>query len=307
MTGRHQRGFGISEVMVALVVGLLVTLTASAMLVGAGGNFQHHGAHARLNDNGRFALELIGQALRQGSFVNLADGMQPDDASEAMVSGLDAAIVSRSSAGIDAPQTGAINGSDVLALRFGGSGSGAGDGSALNCAGFAEAYSGTPAWSIFYVGLSEDGEPELRCKYKGDGSWSSDAIVRGVDSFQVLYGLDTDTPSDGTPNRYLNASAIRALDAALVLDGSTLDAQAADLRRKTHWKHVASLRVALLLHGELNSRQSQADSVYQLFGPAYDARGDPGTVILEEQWKPELRQRARRLFEASYAVRNVQQ
>jgi type IV pilus assembly protein PilW len=306
MTGRRQRGFGISEVMVALVVGLLVTLTASAMLVGAGGNFQHHGAHARLNDNGRFALELIGQALRQGGFVNFADGGQPDDASEAMVSGLDAGIVSRSSPGIDTPQGGAINGSDVLALRFSGSGSGAGDGSALNCAGFAEAYSGTPAWSIFYVGLSEDGEPELRCKYKGDSSWSSDAIVRGVDSFQVLYGLDTDTPPDGTPNRYLNASAIRALDAALVLDGSTPDAQAADLRRKTHWKRVASLRVALLLHGELNSRQSQTDSVYQLFGPAYDARGDPGTVILEEQWKPELRQRARRLFEASYAVRNVQ-
>jgi len=306
VTARRQRGFGISEVMVALVLGLLVTLTASAMLVGAGGNFQHHAAHARLNDNGRFALELIGQALRQGSFVNLAEGTAPDDAGEAMVSGFDAASISRSSPGLGAPQGGAINGSDVLALRFSGSGGGNGDGSALNCAGFAEAYSSSPAWSIFYVGLSEDGEAELRCKYRGDGSWSADAIVRGVDSFQVLYGLDTDTPADGTPNRYLNASAIRALDDALVLEGSTPAEQAADLRRRTHWKRVAGLRVSLLLHGERNSRQWPGDAVYRLFGPAYDVPGDAGTVIEETKWPAELRQRARRLFEASYAVRNVQ-
>jgi len=302
----RQRGFGISEVMVALVLGLLVTLTASAMLVGAGGNFQHHAAHARLNDNGRFALELIGQALRQGSFVNLADGAAPDEASEAMVSGLDAASVSRSSPGIGLPQGGAVNGSDVLALRFSGSGGGSGDGSALNCAGFAEAYSSSPAWSIFYVAVSEDGEAELRCKYKGDSSWSADAIVRGVDSFQVLYGIDTDTPADGTPNRYLNASAVRALDAALVPEGGTPDEQAADLRRRTHWKRVASLRVSLLLHGERNSRRSPGDVVYRLFGPAYNAPGDAGAVLDEGQWPAEMRQRARRLFEASYAVRNVQ-
>jgi len=303
---QRQRGFGISEVMVALLLGLLVTLTASAMLVGAGGSFQHHAAHARLNDNGRFALELIGQALRQGSFVNLDEGAAPDDASEPMVGGFDAATVGRSSPGIGLAQGGAVNGSDVLALRFSGSGGGSGDGSALNCAGFAEAYSSSPAWSIFYVAVSEDGEAELRCKYRGDGNWSADAIVRGVDSFQVLYGLDTDTPADGTPNRYLNASAIRALDAALALDGGTPAEQAADLRRKTHWKRVASLRVSLLLHGERNSRQSPEDMVYHLFGPAYDAPGDEGTVLDEGRWPADLRQRARRLFEASYAVRNVQ-
>lgn len=306
MIALRQRGFGISEVMIALVVGMLVTLTASAMLVGAGGNFQHHGAHARLNDNGRFALELIGQALRQGSFVNLADGAAPDDESEPMVSGLDAASVSRSSPDIGTPLGNAVNGSDVLALRFSGSGGGTGDGSALNCAGFAEAYSSTPAWSIFYVAVSEDGEAELRCKYKGDSSWSADAIVRGVDSFQVLYGLDTDTPPDGTPNRYLNASAILALDAALALEGGTPAEQAADLRRKTHWKRVASLRVSLLLHGERSSRQAAGDMVYRLFGPGYGASGDAGTVLDEAQWPAELRQRARRLFEATYAVRNVQ-
>ena len=47
-------------------------------------------------------------------------------------------------------------------------------------------------WSIFYVAANGDGEAELRCKYRGASGWGADAIVRGVDSFQVLYGVDTD-------------------------------------------------------------------------------------------------------------------
>ncbi|UGQ47791.1 PilW family protein [Massilia endophytica] len=301
---RREGGFGMTEILVALAVGLLVTLTASAMLVSAGGNFTQHAAHAQLNDNGRFALELVGQALRQGSFVNLETDAWPGGNGEAAVAGLDAASLGHSSAGIGNPLAGAVNGSDVLALRYAGSGEGGGDGSVLNCAGFAVPRGA--AWSIFYVARSDDGEAELRCKYLSDSSWSSDAIVRGVDSFQVLYGLDTDTPPDGVPNRYLNARGIEALDADLVLEGATAAAREADLRRRTHWKRVASLRLALLLHGGAEARRDTEPVVYRLFGPAYAAAGDAGAVIDEARLPADLRQRTRRLFEASYAVRNAQ-
>jgi type IV pilus assembly protein PilW len=301
---RRQGGFGITEILVALAVGLLVTLTASAMLVSAGANFTQHTAHAQLGDNGRFAIELVGQALRQGSFLNLEADAWPDEDAEPAVAGLDAASLGRDSEGIANPLGSAVNGSDVLALRYAGSGGGGGDGSVLNCAGFAVPRG--PSWSIFYVALSDDGVAELRCKYLGDKSWSADAIVRGVDSFQVLYGLDTDTPPDGTPNRYLNARGIEALDADLVLEGATAEERAAALRRKTHWKRVASLRLALLLHGGAEARRDTLPVNYRLFGPAYDAAGDEGAVIDEARLPADLRQRTRRLFEATYAVRNAQ-
>jgi type IV pilus assembly protein PilW len=105
-------------------------------------------------------------------------------------------------------------------------------------------------------------------------------VAGHVDSFQVLYGLDTD--GDGAPNRYVNASAIRALDAALVLAGSTLGERDADLRTRSHWKHVASVRVGLLLHGPRQAPAVGAGLVHWLFGPGYDgalAAADPGVRL----------------------------
>ncbi|WP_229418329.1 PilW family protein [Massilia sp. Root351] len=307
------RGLGLVEMLVALAVGMLVTLAASALVVNASANYVHHTESARLNDSGRYALAMVGQAVRQAAFVNWdAAGVPPATLPEASanISGLDAASISRTSTGIDEPLANAVNGSDVLALRFAGSGSPDADGSVLNCAGFGTAAAGTEAqrgWSIFYVAAGGDGVAELRCKYKSANSWGADAIVRGVDSFQVLYGIDTDTPSDGIPNRYLNASAVRALDAELVLEGATAAARAQDLNRKTWWKRVASIKVGLLLHGEAHSRPGAETAPYDLLGGAYSATAaerDRG-VRIQESLLPEVqRQRVRRLFEASIALRN---
>lgn len=308
-----ERGLGLAEMFVALAVGSLVTLVAGAVLVNASGNYVHHTESARLNDSGRYALAVIGQALRQSAFVNWDDGAVPPATrpeAAASIAGLDAAGVARSSEGIDDPLPDAVNGSDVLALRYAGSGTPDADGSVLNCAGFGVAAAATEAqrgWSIFYVAAGGDGEAELRCKYKGAHGWGGDAIVRGVDSFQVLYGLDTGTPADGIPDRYLNASGIRALDAVLALDGDSEAARAEDFNRKTWWKRVASVRIALLLHGEAHSRAGAGPAAYDLLGRAYsDAMGgaDRG-VRIGERDLPELqRARVRRVFETAVALRN---
>lgn len=299
--------------LVSMAIGVLVTLVASALLVNASGNYVHHTESARLNDSGRYALAIIAQAVRQAAFVNWDDAAAPPAArpeASANIGGLDAASVSRGSDGIEDPLPGSVNGSDVLALRFSGSGAGDADGSVLNCAGFGIAAARTEqqrGWSIFYVAAGSDGEAELRCKYKGERSWGSDAIVRGVDSFQVLYGLDTDTPADGIPNRYLNARAIAALDAGLLLDGATAAAKAQDLNRKTWWKRVAIVKVALLLHGDPHSRMAGQPARYDLHGSAYaDAMGDgdAGVRIEERLLSTEQRQRVRRVFETSISLRN---
>ncbi|MES2259646.1 MAG: PilW family protein [Pseudomonadota bacterium] len=309
---RAMRGMVLAELSVALLLGALVTLVASALLVDASGNYRYHAESARVNDNGRYALALIGQAVRQASFIDWDGADAPAAATPdagASVAGLDARSVQRGSDGIEQPLASSVNGSDVLALRYAGSGASGGDGSMLNCAGFAV---GAPAseqergWSIFYVAEDGDGEAELRCKYKSEHGWGADAIVRGVDSFQVLYGLDTDTPPDGVPNRYLNASAINALDDALVLEETDAAAQERERKRRTHWKRVASIRIALLLHGEAHSRAGSAPASYDLFGRDYaDATpGDAGVRIDEHDLPPLLKARARRVFSLFIALRN---
>jgi type IV pilus assembly protein PilW len=297
----RERGIGLPEMLVALALGLVVALAATATLLLANRDFALHAANARIDDGGRFALELIGQALRQAAWADVEGGAPPPEGAPG-ISGLDNRTLPRTAAGVAGAQpAGAVQGSDVLAVRFGGLGDAGGDGSMVDCAGFAVG-AGEEGWSIFYVGIADDGEAELRCKYRAQsGNWSADAIVRGVDAFQVLYGLDTD--GDGIPNRYVNAGAVGALDAGLPLVGATPGERAQDLRRKTHWKRVVAVRVALLLHGEAHSNTGMRPVRYRLFGDAAGA-DDPGTLVDEAVLPEPLRGRARRLFERSVLLRN---
>jgi type IV pilus assembly protein PilW len=297
----RQGGLTLVEMMVAMSIGLAVVLAAARLLAMANGAYAAQIEAAALDDAGRYALDIVGRAVRQAAH---ADPLQlnlsgPVDALPARLAGLDARSLGSASVGIDVPLAAVANGSDVLAVRFPGAGGGAnGDGSVVNCAGFVVG-SGEEGWSIFYVAKNGDGEPELRCKYRGAGNWSADAVVAGVDSFQVLYGLDTDTPRDGAANRYLNADAIRALDAAY----AGLPAPA--LNRHTWWKRVVSVRIGLLLHGARPPRHVRGDGEFQLFGPAHAAslgESDLGTVVREDALPDSLRRRERRLFTMTVAL-----
>jgi type IV pilus assembly protein PilW len=306
------RGATLVELMISLALGALIVLAGGALLVFSSGSYVNLAEAARLNDNAMFAHEIVSRAVRQSAYVEwsgAAAAMRPDDS--ASVGGLDARGVSRGGDGIEAPTAGTVNGSDVLALRYSGSGAGpGGDGSVINCAGFGVARAASEAergWSIFYVASNASGDAELRCKYRGANSWGAEAIVGGVDSFQVLYGLDTDEPGDGVANRYLNASALNALDDALVLDGADAAARARDKQIRTHWKRVVSLKVALLLHGERASKASGAPERFDLFGQPYAdayAGSDPGVRIDEARLPPELRGRARHLLTWTILLRN---
>lgn len=293
-------GMTLAELLVALTVGLGVVLGASQLLAHANAAYAAQMEAAALDDGGRYALELIGHALRQAAAVDpevLLAAAEPDTLA-ARLAGLDASSVARTSPGLDDPLPDAANGSDVLALRFPGAGAGPdGDGSMVSCAGFAVPQ-GEEGWSIFHVAKNSEGEPELRCKYRGAANWSADAVVTGVDGFQLLYGIDTDEPRDGTPNRYVNAATLRGLDAALGAGSEN------ELNRRTWWKRVVSVRVALLLHGARITRSEPGAIDYYLFGASHGAgdAGDPGTALREAAMTDELRRRERRLFTMTVAL-----
>jgi len=297
----HECGLTLAEMLVALTVSLAVVLGAGRLLGLAGEAYAAQTEASAIDDGGRYALELIARAVRQAAWIDPAQAGGDPAVLPAHLAGLDARSLAKTTFGIDTPQPDAANGSDVLAVRFPGAGSAPdGDGSVLDCAGFAHP-EGEEGWSIFYVARNADGEAELRCKYRGTSSWGADALVSGVDGFQVLYGVDTDEPRDHVANRYLNAAAIAGLDAALGL-GADVEA----LHRQTYWKRVVSVRIGLLLHGARPTRREGGALGYALLGPGYASSGavdaDPGSVLHEADMPAMLRARERRLFTATVAV-----
>ena len=306
----RQRGATLAELLVASAIGMLAMLMAAGLLVSANRAYVAQVEAAAVDDGGRYALEIIGRAARQAAFVNWErDEAGHDHATApARLAGLDARTLSRAADGIAGPLPDAVNGSDVLAVRFTGAGAApGGDGSVTSCAGFGVGAQ-EDGWSIFYVGRSAGGEAELRCKYRGGANWGADAVIGGVDSFQVLYGLDTDMPADGVANEYVSASAIGELDAALVLAGASPAARERELRRRTHWKRIASIRVALVVHGARHARSGDKPVVFDLFGRAYSdgfGAADRGVRLAEEQLPEELRRRERKMFSSTVVLRNA--
>lgn len=310
-----QTGLTIVELMVSMTLGLLVVMAATALLLSTKSGYITQDEIARLQDTGRYAIENVARAVRQAAYENWDKDDAPVVATatfSANVAGLDAHGLKESSTGIDSPVSASVNGSDILALRYFGAGAGSGgDGSILNCAGFGvgaaatrESADQSRGWSIFYVGVTS-GEPELRCKYHGKTSWSSDAIARGVESFQVLYGIDTD--GDGLANQYVTASAINTLDDALILVGADTNAKSIDKNRKTNWKKIVVIKIALLVRGSQNARTDALATQYDLFGKAYsdaNAAHDRGTRIKESDLPAAVRNRLRKVFSVTIQLRN---
>lgn len=302
------------EFLIALSLTLLLALLATGLLLVAVHGYRQHNDQQDLSDSAQQALAVMAKAIRQAAYVEWDSSGVPlgwtSDA-PAAVAGLDGHSLTRSSEGIAAPLPAVAHGSDVLALRYAGSGgSTTGDGSSVNCAGFGVAAPTTLAaqgWSIFYVALDAAGVAELRCKYRSASGWGSDALVRGVETFQVLYGVDTDMPADGVPNRYFNATALEQLDAALVLEGANPAQRWQDLQRKTYWKRVGAIRVALLLRGEAATRADTGSRQFDLFGASYaDAHGEDEGVRIDERRMPQAqRRRTRVMLDMTIALRNT--
>ncbi len=299
-----QRGMTMAELLVAMALGLGVLLAAATLFIWANRAFAAQVETAAMDDAGRYALEAIARAVRQSAAADWeAHSGGPDPAAPAKLAGLDAHSVSKTGFALDNALPNAVNGSDVLAVRFPGTGAAPnGDGTTLDCAGFS-VHRDEEGWSIFYVARNAQGDTELRCKYRGASAWSADAVVGSVDGFQVLYGLDMD--ADGAPERYVNATLLEELDAGLALAGTTEAEREVELRRRTHWKQVTSVRVALLLHGPPSPLEMARDAVYELFGHDYGELAgaeDAGTRLEEAVLSGSDEARYRKVFGTTIAL-----
>lgn len=337
----NQAGLTIVELMISITLGFLIVLSATALLVASKNAYVGQDEATQVQDAGRFGLEMVTRAVRQASFENWETPnedapIKTGSGMSANLAGLDGStFVSDTGVAIESPSTSAtkvVNGSDVLAVRFFGSGAaGHPDGTIINCGGYGVSQPTSQAtaeeergWSIFYVKASPTSkELELRCKYfsEKNGTWNSDAIVRGVESFQVLYGVDTDSGTDKcnfknaaydpqvchVPNKYLTATQINVLDDLVTasLTSTTEPEMTNEFNAKTNWKKVKAVKVAMLVRGTANARADVFDRQYDLFGKDYSAANgaaDKGVLIKEADMTTSAN-RIRKVFLTTIQVR----
>ena len=300
-----QRGLTLVELMVSLVLASLVTLAAVGLYSVGVSSFRTVDAGQEIQDNGRFALEVIGQAARQAGFENYAEGYGlrwtetyiTNTALFPTVRGANNAKVS-SVATVDDDGTsanGGHNNSDTIALRFHGaslqSDRTKADGSMIDCQGVAQTAPllandlSDVAISLFWVKVDGTGEPSLQCISRGNPaspSRNTQPIIKGVETFQVMYGVDTN--ADSTPERWVSGNDV------------------------TNWTQVSAIRVGFVLRGAPGSSQGELDTtdvndrkLYPLGKTFTGTNTDAGLVFT-----PPNDGRLRRVFNATFTLRNPQ-
>jgi type IV pilus assembly protein PilW len=254
ITGRA-RGFSLIELMIAMTIGLVISLVVGQLFIGSRQAFTSTDSLSRVQENSRYALTVISREMRSASFRS--DPRVP-----------------RATA-YPAGTTPSLNGtdgggtaSDLITVRFQGSGNGTGtpDGTMQDCVGNRIDY-GTAVVNTFFVqndtsNLNNDNaaEPTLFCNSTGTGTCAVGAagcyaLVPGVENMQIVYGEDTGaqpytTNPDGSIDRWIAAGSV------------------------SNWDNVLSVRISLLLRTDNRVGQTTDTRAYAMSGTSVSAPGN---------------------------------
>ncbi len=262
-----QSGTALLSLMLAIAMAVGILLSALRLVVQANADFVLADQSVLLADQAAHALELIERTLQQAGRIDGSQPMRlPSRPSTGAINGFDNASLPGARPAMGSPVAGAFLGSDVLVVHFPGD---AGR-HVVNCAGLpvrpASGIGDDTGWSAFYVDIDPLGEPELRCRYRGGTDWLSQPIATGVESLQVLYGVDSD--DDGLPNDFVSAAW---LNAAPPVAG-----------QPSAWTRVVALQVSLLMRSPRSLASFAQKNAIDLFGPRYarlHAGDDAGSSI----------------------------
>lgn len=308
----RQAGVTLVELLVAMTVGLLVTIVALSTLILSRSGYSAVDSSSQLVDRERFVVDSLSRVISQAGFQDynskssalmtraiskkLGGDPEPDlfgwnNAFYTELSDLQISSTTNIVDGNRPTKCGTItdtscqNGSDILAVRFQGSGTVATpDGTMLNCMGNAEPGIITGdlnerAANIMYVARdSNTGEPSLYCSYYkiSSGIWvAGQPLIEGVESMQLLFGTDNVVPataptfvaadSDTITDRWLRADQLKVADNPAAT--------------KENWRRVRAIRVGLLLRGPVASAQERVSATFAPLGTVYSSSADTGSSL----------------------------
>ena len=285
----RQTGLTLVELLVALVISSVIAIAAVSALVVSRQGFSTVDAASQLRDNARFATEMLQRFGVQAGFKDVAfastvsekdAGGNPVGATPS-VGGFSNATISESdpmNVSTARTVTTALGyGSDILILRYHAAKTDpssevfVSDKSMINCFGVPVTNEPTGAFdlnaNIIHVGLGIDGEPGLRCKTDVTTAGSQE-LVRGVENFQVLYGVDGVTAG-------VHATGLRTNVATNYLRADQMGVPADPSNKKTNsnWSRVRSIKIGMVIRGPLGSAQQAISQTYYPFGKSPSSAG----------------------------------
>lgn len=252
-----QQGFSLVELMIAMAIGLLLTLLVANLFVGSRSTNRTTDEMSRMQENIRSAYQLLTRSVRHAGYHS-----DPSRDPALLFTGGNVELTGTDSGGT-AP--------DTLTVAFQGSGNGAGvpDTSVVDCLG--RAYDqGITIVNTFSIAPGQNGNLALWCASSGAPATTAE-VVPDVSNMQVLYGEDTDTGlnKDWTPNSYVPVNQV------------------------TNLSNVQAVRIALLFSTDSPSARTDRDTAtYDLNGTIVGPFNDTAIrrVVV---WNVNLRNRAR--------------
>ena len=184
----HQCGFTIVELMIAGLLGVILTAGVIQLFIGSNQNYSLQEELANIQEDGRFAMIFLENEIQKGSWIDgFNQQIQPAVNMNASSDGVTDSVAVSYTVPVDGVNNLDCNGSVVA------------DGIIVN---------------QFFVG-GASGE-EFLCL--GNGGGVAQPLIDQVKGFQVLYGVETNSDCpDGAVNQYMTRDQIVAAGNMLVV------------------------------------------------------------------------------------------
>jgi type IV pilus assembly protein PilW len=224
---RAHRGFTLVEMMIALVLGMVITGALLAIFMSSKRTYSTTEAMSRMQESARFGAQFAARELRMAGYsASTQLGILNRDllfpASGSFGSGV--VVIGTN----NDTTAGLKSGSDSIRIRYTGDSNGA----VHDCLG-----NDVPANTQVSAQLSLSSNNELQCS--DDGGTTQTVLVDGISDFQLKYAVDT------SGDRYADSTGgVAYVDAGSV----------------TNWARVTSVHLALQVAG-VNNLQLNARSI----------------------------------------------
>ncbi len=185
---RHEAGFSLVELMIAITLGLIVLLAVGSIYIGSRQTYRVQEDNARLQEAGRYALEMLGRSIRQAGANAEMNFNKTATALQCNVPGVCNAIGGVNGVAVTDPDTLTVQfyaGSEELDPALPGW-------IARDCTGG----KANPALGQVVTNTFNITATNLRCTGSVGGA---QPLVENVEDLQVVYGID-DTDVSGNPN-----------------------------------------------------------------------------------------------------------
>jgi type IV pilus assembly protein PilW len=209
-TCARERGFTLIELMVAITIGLVLTIVVAQLFLGSRRTYATTDDVSRMQESIRYTYQLLTRTVHLAGYKS-----SPNSKTEDIFAGANVVL--------EAAEGTAAGDPDGFTVRFQGSSNGTAltpDNTIVNCLGVSQA-AGDMAVNLFTIAPGANTRNALFC--------NGTEIVPNVQNMQVFYGVDTN--SDLVADIYVpqsngafNAALVRSLRIAMLFETPNLGA-----------------------------------------------------------------------------------